>query len=571
MFSRFRPVAIFFTAISLCGAIVAYSHIMLQETNLNGPFSKYIEKKGEFGFAPKNSTPYPSAFGYNGYVKSATYYGEEWPLNFWNSDVNSLEKDLERIRADGFDSIILVIPWREFQPSITPYSYNEYAFRKLDTIMKTAAQKELDVYTRIGYTWDIYEDSDDNIMLRFVYLFSDADVKLAWLDYAEKLYVTLKSYDNFKGAFLTWEDYNIIFALCGYPLDIRMEYAQKTGFQDWLENTYSLEDYNYKFDTAYQSYSDIPIPQNNTPEMEAFYEFNDYLLNHLLASTQKVFPNISMEVRLDAELVKNKDGNSEYYTHEKTYACEASNFTSTMYGIPMGFENKGERVTAKEAANKTDAILENLTLKNEGKPVYVEQFLFSDNTPEFGNNAQIKEDEVGKYLRNIDHVLHAHTKGYGIWTYRNYKNNQVYNPGFYLESKGWEEIGEPAYPDFPTGKVCKLDKGEGIRQKIPDTRSQSFLSENCFVSLDIVKCVSSCTMSISVGEESKQISFNDKGNLVLEFPKSENMTLQIQSLEGEFWIDNIRLYSHIQNGYLYDEAGNELSHINDIRLLNSKL
>lgn len=512
-----------------------------------------------------------STFGRNGYVKSATYYAEEWPINFWNSDLDSLQNDMEKIRSDGFDSIILVIPWREFQPSIKPVSYNEYAFRKLDTIMNAAAQQNLDVYTRIGYTWDFYNDQDDDIVLRFISLFCDDNTKLAWLDYAEKLYGTLNRYDNFQGAFLTWEDYSVIFRICGAPHDIRINFAQKIGLQDWLKNRYSLKDYNDKFGTNYESYTDIPIPQVNSPEMEAFYEFNDVLLNNLLANTQKVFNNISMEVRLDAELVKNSNGKSKYYTHEKTYPCEASDFTSTMYGIPMGFENKGERVTATEAAKKTDFILENLTAKNNGKPVYVEQFLFADNTPQFAHNAQIKKKEVGMYLRSIDNILRKHTRGYGIWTYRNYRNNLIYNPGFFLESKGWEEIGNPDYIENSTGTVCKLESGEGVYQKIPNVRMQHISGENYTVCLDVLNCTTKCTVSVSIGGDFKQLTFDNDGQLVFEFPKSENVNLQIQSLDGEFCIDNVRLFSFVQNGFLYDEAGNEMDHINDIRFLNSKL
>lgn len=54
------------------------------------------------------------------YLKSVTYFGDEWVLNFWNSETDHLEKDLEQIREDGFNSIILVVPWREFQPEMTP-------------------------------------------------------------------------------------------------------------------------------------------------------------------------------------------------------------------------------------------------------------------------------------------------------------------------------------------------------------------------------------------------------------------------------------------------------------------
>ena len=70
--------------------------------------------------------------GENGYLKSATYYSDEWVINFWNSESSHMEEELKQIAEDGFNSIILVVPWREFQPSMNPQRYNDYAWKKFD-------------------------------------------------------------------------------------------------------------------------------------------------------------------------------------------------------------------------------------------------------------------------------------------------------------------------------------------------------------------------------------------------------------------------------------------------------
>ena len=44
--------------------------------------------------------------GENGYLKSATYYSDEWVINFWNSESNHMEEELKQIAEDGFNSII---------------------------------------------------------------------------------------------------------------------------------------------------------------------------------------------------------------------------------------------------------------------------------------------------------------------------------------------------------------------------------------------------------------------------------------------------------------------------------
>ena len=73
-----------------------------------------------------------------GYLKAATYFSDAWVTNFWNTESDHMEEELTQIAADGFNSIILVIPWREFQPTMMPVSYNSYAFKKLDAVMKAS-------------------------------------------------------------------------------------------------------------------------------------------------------------------------------------------------------------------------------------------------------------------------------------------------------------------------------------------------------------------------------------------------------------------------------------------------
>ena len=43
----------------------------------------------------------------NGYLKSATYYSDDWVINFWNSESSHMDEELKQIREDGFNSIIL--------------------------------------------------------------------------------------------------------------------------------------------------------------------------------------------------------------------------------------------------------------------------------------------------------------------------------------------------------------------------------------------------------------------------------------------------------------------------------
>lgn len=510
-------------------------------------------------------------FGAEDYVKSATYFSDEWPINFWNTEMDDMESEFCQIKEDGFDSIIIVIPWREFQPTVDPVTYNEYAFDSLDVLMKAADECGLEVYTRLGYTWDYYNDDVENIVDRFAQLPGNSVYRSAWYEYVEKMYGVLSGYENFRGGFLTWEDYWNTLGVCDEVSESnRLKQAQNLKYQEWVQKKYELEDYNQKYGTAYKEYKDIAVPTRKEPAMYAMYEFFDYFLNDLLRESQVYFPDLSMEVRLDWDVTYDLEGNLQYFEHKDTYLCENSSVISTMYGIPMGCINNGEKLSYKEALEKTEYILRQLDEKSEGKAIYIEQFLFADNTPAFSKNAQIKEKQVNKYLETVADTLLDYSEGYGIWTYRNYRTNMVYNPQFALAEKGWETEGDIEFDLSGESNVCIMKKGASLFQNIPDIRNH-FPKEEYRVSIDVKTMDSPLKLKISVGNELQTITVDQSKEIELVFPAGDRYDLKIEVLEGKAVIDNINLYSHVQEGFLYDERNEALKYIDSLRILNNEL
>ncbi len=515
--------------------------------------------------------PVHKIFNEDGYVRSATYFSDEWPLNFWNSEMDDLDQDMKQIRNDGFDSIILVIPWREFQPELDPIIYNEYAFDKLERVMQAAEQNNLNVYARIGYTWDFYNDENENIVDRFCRLLGEDSVKDAWCSYCEKMYETLSAHSCFREAFLTWEDFWNTLGVCDEIFETaRREKADYIGYQTWVEDNFALSEYNESFGTKYKSYTAIPVPQRTEPAMAAMYSFYDDFLIELLEMSQRYFPNLSMEVRLDWDVIYTPDGAQDYYKHTKTFECGKSYFTATMYGIPMGFQNVGERVSYQEAMEKTEYMLKMLKSQNGDKPVYVEQFIFADNTPKFINNAQIKEEEVNEYLENVAPILLDNSEGYGIWTYRNYCSNMLYNSQFALGEEGWKIRGDVAFKESDGSMACLLRQGASISQSVDKVRNH-FDSEEYFVSFDVVEVELPGELTISVGTKSQTIELNESGKICVAFSGVGSFDIKVMSRDCTVKIDNIKLYSQVQQGFLYDENNEELQCIEGIRALNEQL
>ena len=236
-----------------------------------------------------------------GYIRAATYTSDAWVANFWNTESDHMEEELAQIAADGFNTIILVIPWREFQPSVMPLTYNPYAFEKLDQVMEAAQKQGLSVMFRLGYTWDYYED--EGSVYRFRELLRSDAVRNGWLAYAGRIYETGSRYSNFCGGFMTWEDFWNYAEDAGNfgRRDNSRKEAKQIGFQDYLKERYTLSELNEIFQpaVAFSSYEEVYIPGRSDHAYRLFYEFYDAYLSELLADTQKCFPGFSMEVRLD--------------------------------------------------------------------------------------------------------------------------------------------------------------------------------------------------------------------------------------------------------------------------------
>lgn len=522
------------------------------------------------------SAGHVSAFGTNGYVRSASYFGDEWHINFWNSEMEHLDRDMEQIREDGFDSVILVIPWKEFQTGVEPVEYSDYAFDRLDLVMDAAGRAGLNVYARVGYMWDFVNDANEDIHERIIRLFRDPGMRSAWRDYLRKLYRQMSGHECFAGGFLTWEDYMPPFlGFCDAPsLQDRIDAAKRMGFQKHVRSQYALADYNRAFNVQYSSYESIPFPCRTEPAMRAMYDFFDRSLNDLLADGQTVFPNLSLEVRLDGDPLFDAKGNPNgYYKHEATFPCRKSDYTAAMYGIPMDFVNNGERVKAKEALRHTADILRFLARHNGGKPVYVEQFLFYDNTPKFEHNARLEDGEIGKYLLACPDVLRKYSAGYGVWTYRDYRDNRLYNNGFFLRERGWETEGNVAFEKTGDSAVCRLTAPAVLRQRIPDVRDKQDEPE-LTVSFEVTECAAPNTITVIMGSQRQKVTVDHVGVYQTVFPRQGKEKIRLFALEAEngtLTVDNLRLYSHIQNGLLYDPDNRPLVQRDNIRKMNEIL
>lgn len=497
------------------------------------------------------------------YLKSATYFSDEWALNFWNSEDDHLEEELDQIAADGFNSIILVVPWREFQPGIDPVSYNEYPFEKLTRVMEAAEQQGLWVTLRIGYTWDYYEDGTD-VRERFRNLLYDETTQEAWDSYVAKIYETVSVYPNFYGAFLTWEDF---WSFTSYAKELGrseegIRWAGLSGYTRYVSEHYSLDEVSQLYGETIESYDRLYLPEASQPALCLLYEFFDQWLNAFLAHNQEIFPDLSMEVRMDSDLVYDLDGEMYWYSHSATYGCQDASYVALMYGVPIGQINQGERLTVEEALPTSQAVLDAVLQGTEGKKLYIEQFLYMDNTPGFEMNAQLQDDLVDDYIVAMADILKDRIMGYGVWTYINYGNNLLYNPQFALGDAGWELSGGAEVVAYQGSNQVSLPAEGSLHYDVSQEGSETRIRFT-------VSGEETAEVTVTFGSETQTVTAGNGSVVELTFPDGgSGLTVTADRL---CYIDNVKVYTRIQEGQLYTMDGEEGTCLAAIRRLNKKL
>lgn len=497
------------------------------------------------------------------YLKSVTYYSDDWVVNFWNSESSHMEEELARIAEDGFNSIILVIPWQEFQPQMAPTQYENYALEKLKKVMESAKRHGLWVVFRAGYTWDYGNGSGPK---RFEKLLYDKTVRKAWLDYLKKLYDVGSTYDNFYGGFLTWEDFwNFVESAKKTGKSASsIKRAELIGYQDYVKEHYTLEELDNDYGLEAESYEDIWIPEAGESSFKIFYEYYDDFLNGILEESQQVFPGLSMEVRLDVDPVPGIDGKDAGISHRATYGCGAAAYTSAMYGINMRQE-AGRKISAAEAKKSMKEELEEIKAQNSGKGIYIDQLLYTDNTPGFEDNARLADGQKSVFLEGLAPLLRDYTMGYGVWTYQNYGNNALYNSQFALGTAGWEFDKGCLVTERNGTKKAKIMAKSTISQEFGSRLGEGDIVKVCFTA----ETEGSAQVWVTVGRETKYVNITGEEDVYLEFlTRGSKITF---SSDRETFIDDVNVYTFETNGELYGIDGREMELAPSIRILNQNL
>ena len=394
------------------------------------------------------------------YLRGAHWFGDGWAVNFWNTRLRDrAARDFAMLRADGFNTVVLVVPWPGFAPSPREGGVDTERRQRLAALVDLAGDAGLNVVLRVGYAWDAAVERSGQWLMR---LWTEDDVRRAWIRHIAALWKVAEDRPHVRFAFISWEDLWAVEGLGEGTPEQRLEAAQSTGYQDWLRRWSTLETVSARYGRPFQRWEEVPIPQRMEPAFGLFFDFIDHAwIERFFKPAQAVFPTLSMEVRIDSDPVWNAPGELAYWhSHELAWDLPGAPWTTVYWAPAMGGENRGEILTPETAAERLAYQMNRLRDVTGNRPIFIDQFLVEDFTPGFEMNGRLERDRVDEFLRLAAPVLARLTHGYALWTWRDYRHDAVVSPDFALAGGGWSE----APTDRDEDPAFDLEAGDRLRR-----------------------------------------------------------------------------------------------------------
>lgn len=506
------------------------------------------------------------------YIKAVTYFGAAWPINYWNSNVNRADADFREIREDGFNAVILVVPWGEFQPGLEPIQYNDDAYARLTKVCQAAKSQRLQVYMRVSYLWDMYPGAQMPNIERMNSLLSNDTRMPAWQQYLDRIGAATRDCAN--GSFISWEDFWHLIPLAESAKTEKDSAAlsRQIGFDAWIR-IHADRDFLKKYAAVEKRYGAYPVPDRKSPDFRfVFMWFDDQLMSRLMPALAKRLPNASIEARVDDDPLYDGERLVSWYSHKQTYKVQSSPFVMTYWAPAMGAENHGEIETANKVLERF-TYMQKKVANDTGNKIFIGQFLFKDNTPAMAMNAAIMPDQVSAFIRNIAGPMVGLTAGYSLWGARNYDASTLFNGFFSLGDLGWKFSSGAAVVKSGNDFFTRLPRGASITQSISVMRDpyrrfakSMTLRFRATGPGTITASYVGTTHSIRIGAGS--------GLFKLAFPvppPGSDSVLQIACTSGVVRLTDLVLFDHTQISDVRDSLGKPLRHLADIRALNKMI
>ncbi len=393
-------------------------------------------------------------------LKAVQYFQADANLRtFWsNLDDAQLARDLDMIRSGGFNAIILMVPWGEFQPSIQPIRYDDRMLRRLHHVIQEAESRGLWVILRMGSHEILPEGVQGGDWWTGAVLTNEEEFA-AYRGLFRVIANATRGYPRIL-YFWSWEDTY----LWPQPWYGGLE-DNRRAWREWCRSkNASLSFWNARWSEQNQTWEQLEIPDSRKysgdNKVGDFWAFADsYIIQRapeLARALREGNPNgiIGFEARIDPD---------DTYHHLDTFRTITDyDFAASWYypyqGVPL--THVAPLLEAREAVRELALQLQAVAEWGR-RPVFFEQI-----------GAALREENLDHqrlFLISATELLLTESLGYGIWAWQDYTLNSVYNPGFELGIDRWHAEGDVLDVDssshaFHGQRAVQLRPGGLIRQ-----------------------------------------------------------------------------------------------------------
>lgn len=390
------------------------------------------------------------------YIKAAHWFGDGWPVNLWNTDLEAVARsDFQKIQDDGFNTIVFLVPWPGFAPDATSGVLDEVRVQRLKNLMNLANELGLMSILRVSYAWDALDDSSG---LRLKSLWLDDSIYQGWLSYLEALWLALGDVPGLQFGFFSWEDLWAIISVAEAELSHRQSVAAQLGFDGWVKSRYTESELQETFGVT--SNNPLPIPHRRERAFALFLEYvNEAWIERYFKPAQEKFPKLSMEIRIDSDPIYDGDELVDWFHHTNAWELPGAEWVTLYWSPAMGGQNTGEELTPEEAAFRLHYWLGQVAEHAGPKHIFIGQFLAEDFTPGYEMNGRVPRDQVGEFLELVAPILNVQASGVGLWTWKDYAHDAVPNPQFFAGLERWSSATE----ELLTDQGVLLSNGQALK------------------------------------------------------------------------------------------------------------
>jgi hypothetical protein len=295
-------------------------------------------------------------------------------------------------------------------------------------------------------------------------------------------------------------------------------------------------------------------------EFALFFD-REYIEPWLLATRESLGCDLWYEHRIDPDVVFCEKTCVEHSTFKPAISGDM-----IYYHPKIGFGPNDVGLSAAGAVEHAKKVLESFRGNNIFRlPLFLDQFNFKINNPDYLNMDRISDQDVPEILEGLVPVFRETLAGYGVWGYRDWRNDKIFNGSFELGGKGWNGSGFEI-EEREDGYWAALSAGGEISQHASAPRDEgrcaiefSVIGESA--QLEITNGGGEATLhDFAAGQTSAEIVFAGRGEV-----------LTIRCKSGAVRLKKIAYFSHVFTNGMRQLDGSSTPTFDAVRRFNFRL